>query len=389
MSLLPQLIEQIKEEFQNRYEAVPSWVVAAPGRVNLIGEHTDYNDGFVLPMAIDRYTVIAAAPAEGPKANLFSVNKNESAEIIIDGIVNPDEKVEWSSYVQGTVSCCREEGFISRPFNALIHSTVPLGGGLSSSASLEVATATLVERISGKKFEPVAKALLCQKAEHLFAKMPCGIMDQFIATMGVEGQAMLLDCRSKKMRMVPLTDANIAILIVNSNVQHELTGSNYAERRDQCRQAAEILGVPSLRDANLLRLEKAKDALGDVLYRRAKHVITENFRAGALADMLALADWESCGRHMYASHESLRDDYEVSCDELDLLVNIAKSIGMEEGVYGSRMTGGGFGGCTVSLVRAGRAVAIGEAIKTRYMEKTGIEPTVFSTKPSQGAMVIL
>ena len=388
MTPTPVLIESTKEEFQKRYGANPTWLVAAPGRVNLIGEHTDYNDGFVLPMAIERYTLIAAGPADTTLASVYSVNKEETAEIVVDGICKPTEPVLWSSYVQGTVSCCREEGLIAKPFNAVINSDVPLGGGLSSSASLEVAVATLVETISGKKMQPVAKALTCQRAEHQYAKMPCGIMDQFISTMALEGQAMLLDCRMKKPRMVPLTDSSIAVLIVNSNVKHELTGSEYADRRRQCEEAAKAFGVKSLRDVTLFQLEKQKKTLDPLIYRRAKHVVTENMRTSTMADMLALSDWETCGRLMYASHDSMRDDYEISCPEIDMLVNIAKSIGMEDGMYGSWMTGGGFGGCTGSLVRAGRAVAIGETIAQQYREKTGIEPTIFSTRPAQGAMVL-
>lgn len=389
MSSLSQLIESTKDEFQKRFGATPTWIVAAPGRVNLIGEHTDYNDGFVLPIALDRYTVIAAAAAEGPKARMYSVNKEEEAEIVVDEIVQPNETVTWSSYVQGTITGCREQGTITRPFNAVVNTAVPLGGGLSSSAALEVATATLTERISGKKFDPVAKALLCQKAEHNFAKMPCGIMDQFISVMGVEGQAMLLDCRTQKTRMVSISDTNSAVMVIDSNVKHELSVSEYPLRHRQCQEAAKALGLDSLRDATLIQIENAKGKIDDILYRRAKHVFTENFRANTMADMLGQSDWETCGRLMYASHESLRDDFEVSCKELDIIVDIAKSIGMDDGMYGCRMTGGGFGGCAVALVRGGRAVAIGETITEKYKEKTGIEPTVFVTKASQGAMVIL
>lgn len=385
-------IDTIKEAFQQRYGAAPSWLAAAPGRVNLIGEHTDYNDGFVLPLAIDRYTLIAAGPAAEPNASapaeVYSANMDRLAEILVDRIAAPVDNVDWSSYVQGTVAVCREEGLAVPPFRALIESHVPIGGGLSSSAALEVATATLLERISGKKMAPFAKALACQKAEHLYAKMPCGIMDQYIVTFATEGNAMLLDCRSRKAKNVPITDSNIAILIVNSNVKHELTGGEYAKRHAQCREAAEALGVKMLRDAFLHQLERAKPTLDELIYRRARHVISENMRTTTMADMLALSDWETCGRLMYASHESLRDDFEVSCPELDTLVAIARSIGMDDGVFGSRMTGGGFGGCTVSLVRAGRAVAIGETIAEKYKDATGIEPTIFATRPAQGALVI-
>ncbi|MDR3111332.1 MAG: hypothetical protein LBU65_16810, partial [Planctomycetaceae bacterium] len=255
------LIETTRDEFKNRFGVVPTWVVAAPGRINLIGEHTDYNDGFVLPLAIERYTVVAAAPSASALSSVYSMNKDEAVNVIVDKISDPPAKVTWDSYVQGTISCCREAGVIVNPFNAVINTDVPICSGLSSSAALEISFATLIEEMSGKKFDPVAKALTCQRTEHIYAKMPCGIMDQFISAMGVEGCAMLLDCRSKKTRMVPLSDTNIAVLAINSNVKHELTGSEYPERRRQCEEAAKAFGVKMLRDVSLFQLERRKKAL--------------------------------------------------------------------------------------------------------------------------------
>ena len=392
-SIIPMqnLIDATKSVFTKQYGVEPVWLVAAPGRVNIIGEHTDYNDGFVFPMAIERYTVIAAAPGAGSESTVFSVNKNGTAAILTDGSSMPPEKVVWSSYVQGTVQYALEAGLKAKPFRAVVNSDVPLGGGLSSSASLEVAVATLIEAMTGQPFEPVQKALICQKAEHNYAKMPCGIMDQLIAVMGQAGHAMLLDCRSKQPKMIPMNDPNVSVLIVNSNVKHELTGSEYPDRRRQCEKAAQLLGVPMLRDATLPQLESARSRFnqetdGDLCYRRAKHVITENDRTTAMATALTKKDWATCGQLMGASHQSMKEDFEITCSEIDCLVEIAQSV---DGVIGSRMTGGGFGGCTVSLIETNRTAEILDTITSRYQSATGIAPTAFVTQPAQGAKILL
>ncbi len=385
------LIRRAVELFEERFARPPRWVVAAPGRVNLIGEHTDYNAGFVLPMAIERRVVIAAdrpvdATLDG-QARLISSYEETPAMIAVEGDIQPGE-VHWSSYLQGVVAGCLEKGLKPGPFEAIVHSDVPLGGGLSSSAALEVATATLVEAMTGQTLEPVAKALLCQKAEHDYARMPCGIMDQFISVMGQADHLMLLDCRTEQAQMVPLDDPAVTVLITNSNVKHELTGSEYPQRRAACEETARLLGVDALRDASMEMLEDAKGKLSDEFYRRARHVIGEIKRTTEAAGALERGDWVQVGELMYASHNSLRDDYEVSCPELDLLVEIAASIGAEGGVIGSRMTGGGFGGCTVTLVQTDKVEAVQKAFSEQYRDKTGIEPTSFASRPAQGACVV-
>ncbi len=385
------LVQEAVDLFHKRFSRDPRWVVAAPGRVNLIGEHTDYNAGFVLPMAIERRVVIAAdrpaASSLDGRACVFSSAEGASASLAVDGDIHPGE-VHWSNYVQGVVAGCLKAGLKPGPFEAVVHSDVPLGGGLSSSAALEVATATLVETITGRSLEPVVKALLCQKAEHEYAGMPCGIMDQFISVMGQADHLMLLDCRSREARMVPLDDPTVTVLITNSNVKHELTGSEYPQRRAACEQAARILGVDALRDASMEMLEDARGTLSDEFYRRSRHVIGEIARTVEAAGALENGDWARVGQLMYASHNSLRDDYEVSCPELDLLVEIAASIGRDGGVIGSRMTGGGFGGCTVTLVEADKASAAGDSLCRQYRERTGIEPTAFASRPARGARVV-
>ena len=386
------LVLEAIELFKKQFGRSPRWVVAAPGRVNLIGEHTDYNAGFVLPMAIERRVVIAADRPNDSSANgqahVFSSEEKLPAPILVDGHIQPSKKKHWSNYVQGVVAGCIEKGLTPGPFEAVIHSDVPLGGGLSSSAALEVATATLIETITGQTLEPVAKALLCQKAEHEYAHMPCGIMDQFISVMGQADHLMLLDCRAEEARMVPLDDPAVTVLITNSNVKHELTGSEYPQRREACEEVARLLGVDALRDATMAMLDAAKDSLSDEHFRRARHVIGEITRTTDAASAIERGDWESVGKLMYASHDSLRDDYEVSCKELDLLVDIARSIGPEGGVIGSRMTGGGFGGCTVTLVQSEKADDVCNAIYQQYLEKTGVKPTAFVSRPAQGACVI-
>jgi galactokinase len=387
---LKELANDVAKQFAKTFGQEPRWIAAAPGRVNVIGEHTDYNDGFVLPMAIDRYTVIAAAPTGNGSKNieLRSTAGEGEAHIDLTRPLKPASKGSWFNYPLGVIA-----GFVARKnaptgFQALVHSTVPLGGGLSSSAALEVGTATLLEAITGKKLDPVEKALLCQKAEHDFAGMPCGIMDQFISVMGKEDHLLLLDCRSCKPELVPMTDTSVALLITNTNVKHELTGGGYAKRRAQCEEAAKVLGVKSLRDADAEMLERSKGKLEPVVYRRARHVIGEIERTVHAAEGVRSSNWPTVGQLMYASHFSLKDDYEVSCPELDALVEISQSIGNRGGVFGARMTGGGFGGCTVALVQADKVKAISDHVAAEYEKRTKIKPTLFVSRPAAGATVL-
>jgi galactokinase len=265
---------------------------------------------------------------------------------------------------------------------------VPLGGGLSSSASIEVATATLLEAMTGTSLDPVAKALLCQQAEHEYAGVPCGIMDQFISALGRADHLMLLDCRSQQVEHIPLVDESITVMIVNSNVKHELAGGEYADRRSQCESAAQKLGVASLRDATLEQLALHRGKLEPVEYRRARHAIGEIGRTTAAAQAVKTGDWSRVGELMYASHESLRDDYEVSCHELDLLVELARDLGPQAGIFGSRMTGGGFGGCTVTLVRTADVRSVAHHVAGVYQQETHVEPSILTSRPARGAHVV-
>ena len=391
------ILEQTKAAeaaFEKQFGRKPRWLVAAPGRVNLIGEHTDYNDGFVFPMAIERRVVIAAdrpatdASNPGPNgATVYSTGLDERATLAVEGDIQPGQR-GWTSYVQGVIAGCLAAGLQPGPFEAVVFSDVPLGGGLSSSAALEVATATLIETMVGRSLDPVEKVLLCQKAEHDFAGMPCGIMDQFSSVMGQQNHLMLLDCRAQAAEMVPLESPELTVLITNSNVKHELTGSEYPQRRAQCHRAAEVLGIPALRDATIEQLQAHQGKLDEVEFRRARHVVTEIERTVEAALAMRQGNWDWLGELMYASHASLRDDYEVSCTELDLLVEISQSLGNGSGIIGSRMTGGGFGGCTVSLVRSEAVADVTRQIQEKYEAKTGIAPTIFASRPAQGACVI-
>jgi len=389
MTSLQKLAAETAQQFIKAYGRPPRWVVAAPGRVNVIGEHTDYNDGYVLPMAIEHYAVMAADRAkDGGK--VIQIRDSSGAEPVLVDLSVPVQPGEpkWGNYPRGVIAGCLARGLNPGGLDVLLHSTVPLGGGLSSSAALEVSTATLIETVAGKKLDPVEKALLCQKAENDFAGVPCGMMDQFVSVMGRANHLLLLDCRSRKTELVPMSDAAVSLLIVNTNVRHELTGGGYGQRRIQCEQAAKILGIPALRDATAEMLERAKGQMDEMVFRRARHVIGEIERTVHAAEGVRASNWPTVGQLMYASHFSLRDDYEVSCKELDVVVEISQSIGVKGGIYGCRMTGGGFGGCAVALVKTELVEAISKQIAADYKKKTKIEATIFVSRPAAGATVI-
>lgn len=388
MTNLQQLAANLAAEFQEHYGRPPRWIVAAPGRVNVIGEHTDYNDGFVLPMAIERYAVMAADPASS--SSLFTIYDTQFKENATVDISEPVTKgrPKWSNYIRGVIAGFQNRGVKIPALDVAFMSTVPLGGGLSSSAALEVCTATLIEAATGKAIDPVEKALLAQSAEHEFAGVPCGIMDQFISALGREGHLLLLDCRTRKTELVPMDDPSVALLIINTNVKHELSGGEYAARRAECEAAARVLGVASLRDATSVMLERAQARMSKVVYHRARHVIGEIERTIHAAEAIRASNWPGAGNLMYASHDSLRDDYEVSCAELDAVVEIAGDIGVKGGIYGCRMTGGGFGGCAVALVKTANVEDITRQIATGYKKTTGIDATIFVSRPAAGATVI-
>jgi len=384
---LPGAHDRALRAFRARFGAEPRWSAAAPGRVNIIGEHTDYNGGFVLPMAIDRYTVAVAGPGAGRRIRLVSANLGLEDEIAADAPISRGEQ-GWANYVRGVLLGFQRLGVDVPGLDLLIDSDLPIGSGLSSSAALEVAVATLLEAVIDRTLDPAQKALLCQRAENEIAGMPCGIMDQFVSVMGREGHLLLLDCRSQETAHVPMADPSVSVLIANTGVQRELVVGEFARRRACCEEAACALGVDTLRDATLEWLEAARDRLPELAVRRARHVVTEDARTLEATRMIRQGRWPAAGQLMYASHASLRDDFEVSCRELDVLVEISRALGEAGGVYGCRMTGGGFGGCTVSLVKTAEVEAVASALQSAYRRETGLDAAVFISRPAAGATIL-
>jgi len=373
-------IENMRRRFEQLYRRPPSAVVSAPGRVNLIGEHTDYNDGFVLPIAIDRCTLAAFAPSDGRRVNLASLQQ-EGAEAQFD----LDAKIEkgspkWANYPKGVAAGLVGAGVELAAMDILFDSDVPIGGGLSSSASLEVSAALAMLSAAGAEIDDYELAKICRKAEHEFAGTPCGIMDQAISVMGRPRRALLLDCRDGSYRQIPFDNPDLVVLVADTKVKHDLTDGGYAARRDQCCSAAAKLGVNMLRDADLDMIAAAD--LTDKERIRARHVVSEIDRTLKAVAAMEAGDYASFGELMYASHASLRDDYEVSCEELDAIVAQASGL---EGVYGARMTGGGFGGCAIVLVEADRADEISASITEQYTARFGHPCVIFATRAAAGA----
>ena len=340
-------------------------VFRAPGRVNLIGEHTDYNQGLVLPVALSLACSVTARPAASGRLAARSLNLQEERCWPLDGF---ERRGDWGDYVAGVAVELARLGIAIPAAELEISSTVPLGAGLASSAALEVAVAKALCGLAGASLPPVELALACQRAESGFVGMRCGVMDQFVAALGSEGHALLIDCRSLDYRLVRLP-AGAALVVVNTTVRHELASSEYNLRREQCEQAAALLGRP-LRDATL---EQAQ-SLPEPARRRARHVISENDRVVRFVTACESGNLEEAGRLMYASHSSLRDDYQVSCAELNFLVDAARGL---PGVLGARMTGGGFGGSTVNLVRPERVQEFVRLLSKAYTERFGMEPLVY------------
>ncbi len=381
------MAERSVELFDKCFGDEPRWMVAAPGRVNLIGEHTDYNDGFVLPMAIERYMLIVAGGRAAREVTVHSVTTGETASFSVRPPI-PRGEPAWSNYIRGVIAGFQQRKAKVSGFEAVIDSTLPYGGGLASSAALEVAVATLLETMSRQPLDPIEKALLCQQAEHEYAGVPCGIMDQFTSILGQADHLLLLDCRARTTTPVPMTDPAVTVLIINTNLRHKLAESQYAERRAQCESAARALNVAALRDATLQMLNAARKRIDPTGFRRARHVVTENERTLQAARAVQSGDWPAVGRLMHASHDSLRDDFAVSCPELDAIVRIAKALGEAEGVIGCRMTGAGFGGCAVSLVRTDAVLHITRKLSEAYEREIGAQATIFSSRPAAGARVL-
>ncbi len=380
---------QLKEKFAGFFDG-EARIFRAPGRVNLIGEHTDYNGGFVLPMAIERETAVAVRARDDRRIRVHSVNLGETAEFDLDARTER-KKGFWLNYIEGVARLIERRGIELKGADLLVWSNVPSGAGLSSSAALEVVSGLALTRIAGKTIDGKTLALVGQQAEHEFVGANVGIMDQFISANAQKNHALLLDCRSLEFENVPLDTRKVAIVICDTRVKHDLATSEYNTRRAECEAAVEILkrflpGILQLRDVSVAEFEDYQTELPDVIRRRARHIITENARTLEAAKSLKANNLIEFGRLMWLSHASLRDDYEVSCRELDLMVEIA---GKSAGVLGARMTGGGFGGSTVNLVLKENLDEFTKKIAVEYECETRIEPLILISEASAGASEVI
>jgi galactokinase len=378
----------LRADFARHYGHSPAWIARAPGRVNLIGEHTDYNQGIVLPMAIEREVLLAAAPNGSRQIRLRSTAIAGPATVELSQPVGRTTHGHWSNYPRGVIAGFIERNVALIGLDLLVDSTVPLGGGLSSSAALEVATATLLEAVAQQRLEPLEKVRLCQEAEQRFAGVPCGIMDPFVVTLARRDHLTLLDCRSHLAQEIEFSDPEVAVLIAGTNVKHSLAHSEYPLRRRQCESAAQKLQLPSLRALGAGDLASAAHQLDAQSLKRVRHVVTEIDRTQQAAAAIAARRWSEAGRLMYLSHDSLRYDFEVSAPELDAIVEIARATGEEGGVFGARMTGGGFGGCAVLLVRTAAVTSITGRICAQYSQQFAVTPTLFVSRPAAGAGMV-
>jgi galactokinase len=380
------LAQKARRELHSLFHVEATLTAAAPGRVNLIGEHIDYCDGFVLPLAIERYIVIAARLNDSQTARIGATGL-DSIEIDLSDRQELCD-VKWSNYLRGVIQGFLELNYTIPGFDAFIVSSVPLGAGLSSSAALECSFATLLEGLVDTVFLTEDKALLAQKAEHDYAGVPCGIMDQFASTFGKKDQLILIDCRSCEPQLVPFSDPTLSIIVANTNVSHDLSDGGYGARRKDTEDGLALIGKPSWRDVTMSDVYAKREEMGERIYRRSRHIVTEIARTIEAVEAFKTGDFSNIGALMEGSHRSLRDDFEVSCDELDLMVALAQEIGFEGGVLGARMTGGGFGGSTVTLCRTRDADAIAKQMYDRYLAQTGITPLIFATRPADGAHLL-
>lgn len=378
------LINESKSRLQSEFGCSSNEqliIASAPGRVNLIGEHTDYNKGFVFPIALPLRTLVVGYQNNSDEVQAVSLVVDGKVRFNVSDIQTGDPF--WGDYFKGVVAEFQKKTGKQVPgFNAVFHSNVPLGGGVSSSASMEVATATFLEALTGITLDPTEKALLCQAAEHNYPNNPCGIMDQFISVHGKADHALLIDCLDESSKLVNMPSSTVCFFVINSNVKHKLSGENnpFAERQKSCFKAAEICGKDFLRRVTLEDLEKCKSKMDQITYNRALHGVQEDKRTLEAAEVLIKGDFKRFGELMNASHDSLRDLYEVSCPEVDELVEIARKI---KGVYGSRITGGGFGGCTVTLIEKDAVQSLKDAVNATY----SLTASFFDGTASDGAKI--
>lgn len=379
------LLARTIDAFRGAFGGAPARVARAPGRVNLIGEHTDYNDGFVLPAAIGVETLAAVRPRANGLVRVFAADYQSQDEFHVDDPFTAVSGKLWAHYVRGTIRALADDGFALSGADVAICGDIPQGAGLSSSASLEVAVGLAMAASCAAEIDRTRLAKLAQRAENDFVGCKCGVMDQLISASGVAGAALLIDCRSLARMPAPIPP-DIAILIVHSGVVRGLVDGEYNARRDECERAARALGVPALRDASIEQLNQSGDGLDETAYRRARHVLTENQRTLKAADAIKAGDLPTLGRLMAESHASLRDDFNVTTPAVDALVAILQDAIGAEG--GARMTGGGFGGCVVALAHEDRTEAVLDAVRRRYHPPNGKPLMILKERATAGASFV-
>jgi len=375
------LSKQLSESFVKHFGERPSLIVRAPGRVNLIGEHTDYNDGFVLPMAIDRAIWIAVRPRTDRFARIHSVDFEAEAVFSLDDL---KKEQGWAEYLKGIAHILQAEGYKLSGWDGVMMGDVPRGSGLSSSAAVEMATARVFASVSNLKWDAAYMARIGQRAENQWVGVNCGIMDQMASAASKEGHALFLDCRSLEIQHVPLPD-HVAVVVMDTSTRRGLVDSAYNERRSQCEEAARFFGVKALRDVSLDEFEERKSGLNEVVMRRARHIITDDQRVLDAMQAMRTNDLVRLGNILNAGHSSLRDDFEITNEALNQIVEAAQE---QSSCYGARMTGGGFGGCAIALVDAGKVNAFVDSVERAYREKSGLEPQIYVCKASAGASVV-
>ena len=389
------IIDHISTIFRTKFGYTPAYIVRAPGRVNLLGEHVDYNDGFVLPAAIDRATYIAFSPTDTPHSTLVAADFNQQTSFSAESVstktqANFSPLPDWGLYPAGIMWSLLEEKLPVTSMNAVFASDVPRGSGLSSSASVEMAFMLAWQTLGDWSLPAMQRALLGQKAESRYVGVNCGVMDQFASACGVENKLLLLDCRSLEWKTIPLPE-HVAIVIADTTIRRKLTSGEYNKRHDACEEAVRLLkqnlpDIRSLRDVCVEDFNRLADKLPGEIEKRARHVVEEIERMNQVEVLLGAGNVQSFGKLMNECHVSLRDQYEVSCPELDAMVRIAQSI---EGCYGARLTGAGFGGCTVNLVASENAKAFAQVLAAGYEAETGLHPEVYITRASNGAEVMV
>ncbi|OAN18222.1 galactokinase [Photobacterium jeanii] len=383
---MSELIQTVKASFNQVLGYAPSHIIQAPGRVNLIGEHTDYNDGFVLPCAINYQTVVAASRRDDNLVRVVSVDYgNQIDEFDLTAEISFQQDKMWANYIRGVVKCLLARGYQFAGADIAVSGNVPQGAGLSSSAALEVVIGQTFKVLYNLEISQAEVALNGQQAENEFVGCNCGIMDQLISAEGQENHALLIDCRSLETQAVSMPK-DMAVVIINSNKQRGLVDSEYNTRRAQCEEAAQIFGVPALRDVSLEAFEAKQDQLSPLVAKRARHVITENIRTELAAKALISGDMTLMAELMAQSHASMRDDFEITVKEIDVLVEIVKNQIGEQG--GVRMTGGGFGGCVVALIPPKLVDKVVQAVEEKYQPATGLQASIYVCQAKDGASLV-